>query len=55
MSSAGFHAGADVSGPVPGKFPHYLESRPPEVSEKPEKGAEEELSRKINWLTTQGQ
>lgn len=45
---AGFHAGADVSGLVPGKFPHYFESRPPEVSKKPEKGAEERLTEKGN-------
>lgn len=45
---AGFYAGADVSGLVPGKFPHYPESRPPEVSEKPGKGAEEGLNKKGN-------
>lgn len=52
---AGFHAGADVSGLVPGKFSHYFESRPPEVSEKPRKGAEERLNKKGNGLATQGQ
>lgn len=47
-SFAGFHAGTDVSGPVPGKFPHDLESGPPEVSEKPGKGAEERLNTEGN-------
>lgn len=47
-SCAGFHAGTDVPGLVPGKFPHYLESGPPEVSEKPGKGAEERLNMKAN-------
>lgn len=47
---AGFHAGTDISGFVPGKLPHYLKSRPPEVSEKPGKGAEEGLKEKGKGL-----
>lgn len=41
---SGIYAGVNLSRPLPGKFPHYVKSRPPKDSEKPGKGAKE-------WLT----
>lgn len=38
---SGIYAGADISRPVPGKFPHHIEGCPPEGSEKPGYGAKE--------------
>lgn len=45
---AGIYAGTDISRPVPGKFPHYFKSRPPEDPEKPGKGAKKGLRLKLS-------
>lgn len=45
---SGIHAGTDISRPVPGEFSHHVESRPPKDSEKPGKGAKDQLRQKLS-------